>query len=123
MRLLRAACWQDISTEDKAVVVSELERQRVAEKQIIVLRDLLVAPSGKREPTAAVLSEESLSRLGTAKDVSLAQTPNKPIPDGVLANLKSCVEEAIPGCEFGCQQQKGGWFCNVRFTGHYAKPA
>ena len=122
MRHLRAACRQVLSAEAKAVVVNEL-KQLCAGKKIIVLRDLLVNPiSKRRSPTATALSESSLSCLGTEKELALAQTLTSPIPANVLANLQSCVIEAIPGCTLGKQVDAGGRICGIIFTGHYAMP-
>lgn len=86
-----------------------------------MLRDLLVKPTSKRRgPTVDVLSKQSLSCLGTEKEISLAQQPRSPIPPNILSNLQSCVLEAIPGCTLGNQDKAGRSICGVTFNGHYA---
>ena len=88
-----------------------------------MLRDLFVKTTSKRrEPTVTVLSESSMSRLGTKKELKTTQTPNCAIPDSVLAILQSCLIEAIPGCTFGEQKNRGGGECGIIFNGHYAVP-
>ena len=119
---MRAACRQVLTTEAKAVVVDELKKL-CAGKKIIVLRDLLVKPTSKRRsPTVTALSSDFISRLGTEKELALAQHPRSPMPPSVLANLQSCVKEAIPGCTLGRQVDAGGRICGIIFTGHYAMP-